>query len=95
MTWVMTRRTMLAAVGAGACVVAVSGGGAAMRSLVPATQSPETEAADFVRLLADVHDDYVNGRVVEHAGWILSQHEFDTIGARTAERAHRANARLS
>jgi hypothetical protein len=80
-----TRRAVLAAGAAAATVAVVSGGGAAMRSLVPATQSPETEASDFVRLLADVHDDYVNGRVAEYRGWVLSQHELDTIGLRRTE----------
>jgi hypothetical protein len=91
----MTRRAVLAAGAAAATVAVVSGGGAAMRSLVPATESPEAEASDFVRLLAEVHDDYVNGRVVEHRGWVLAQHEFDTIGLRRKEPAQAAPGTVS
>lgn len=91
MTALFRRRSVLTAAGAAAALVAV-GGAAEWRTLLPGDQSPEAEATDFVRLLADVHADYVNGRVTEHEGWVLSQHEFDTIGQRQAERAEDAPA---
>ena len=82
----MRRRTLLAG-GAAAVVVVGSGGYAATRllggdELGLGDKSPDSAAAAYVKLLAEVHDDYVNGRVVQHDGWILSQHEFDTIASR-------------
>ena len=79
----LTRRTML--IGGGAAVIVVAGGGAAALRFWSGSHTPEAEAATYAKLLADVHDDYVNGRVVEYQGWVLSQHEFDTIDARRNE----------
>jgi len=83
MTVLLKRRTLL--IGGGVTVLAVVAGGAAATRMLPAgLRSPEAEDADYAKLLAEVHDDYVNGRVVEHQGWVLSQHEFDTLGSRAA-----------
>ena len=84
----LSRRTMVLG-GAAAAVVVVAAGGAGwvLRDHLPGGRTPEMEEADYAKLLADVRDDYVNGRVVEHEGWVISQHEFDTIGARQAEAA--------
>ncbi|HTJ56779.1 MAG TPA: hypothetical protein VL418_04340 [Devosiaceae bacterium] len=69
----MRRRTLLA--GAAAALVTVGGGAAAPRTLEQAARSADAEEASYAKLLAEVHDDYINGRVVQHEGWILSQHE--------------------
>jgi len=82
------RRTMLVSSGA-AMLVVLAGGGYAALQLMPLARSPDDAAADYAKLLADVHDDYVNGRVVEHQGWVLSQHELDTLDMRVAEAAQR------
>jgi hypothetical protein len=84
----ITRRAVVAGGVAGVAVAAAGGGYAALRLLPPRTA--DSEAAEYAKLLAEVHADYVNGRVVEHEGWILSQHEFDTIGVRQAERKTKA-----
>ena len=76
----ITRRVLL--VGAGATALVVGGGAIGLRNVIMHTRSADAEAAEYASLLADVHDDYVNGRVVEHHGWVLSQHEFDTIAER-------------
>jgi hypothetical protein len=88
MTSRIDRRTMLVSSGA-AMLVVLAGGGLAAAQLLPFARSPDDAAADYARLLADVHDDYVNGRVVEHEGWVLSQHELDTLDTRIAEAAQR------
>jgi hypothetical protein len=74
------RRTVL--LGGGAAAAAAIGGLTALR-LLPGPGPADADAESFVSLLAEVHDDYVNGRVAEHDGWVLSQHELDTIGRRT------------
>jgi hypothetical protein len=79
MTGKIERRTVL--LGGGAAVAAAIGGLAAVR-LLPGPGPADADAEGFVSLLAEVHDDYVNGRVAEHDGWVLSQHELDTIGSR-------------
>jgi hypothetical protein len=90
----LSRRMLLA--GGGAAVVVVGAGGFAATRLLDADEfgfggkSPDSEAAAYVKLLADVQDDYVNGRVVQHDGWILSQHEFDTIDSRARRPAQPA-----
>jgi hypothetical protein len=82
----VSRRVLLA--GGGAAVVVVGAGAYGLTRLLGGDEfsfggkTPDAEAAAYVKLLADVHDDYVNGRVVQHEGWILSQHEFDTIDGR-------------
>ena len=77
----MRRRNLL--VGAGVAAIAlVAGGATATRLLVVDQDSPEAEDAAYARLLGEVHDDYINGRVVEYQGWVLSQHEFDTLANR-------------
>ena len=88
----VSRRVVLAGAGAAALIV---GGAVAMRSIVARTRSADAEAAEYATLLADVHDDYVNGRVVEHHGWVLSQHEFDTIEARKTDRDAASPAAIS
>jgi len=81
MTGTMKRRNLL--VGAGVAAIAlVAGGAAATRLLVTDQSSPEAEDAAYAKLLSEVRDDYVNGRVVEYQGWVLSQHEFDTLASR-------------
>jgi len=87
------RRVLLA--GAGAALLAVAGGTIAMRTIAQRARSADDEAAEYATLLADVHDDYVSGRVVEHHGWILSQHEFDTIALRKADHAGASAAGVS
>jgi hypothetical protein len=89
----ITRRVLL--VGAGATALVVGGGAIGMRSLALHTRSADAEAAEYATLLADVHDDYINGRVVEHHGWVLSQHEFDTIEERKADRRTAATTGVS
>ena len=89
----ITRRVLL--VGAGATALVVGGGAIGMRSILMHTRSADAEAAEYATLLADVHDDYVNGRVVEHHGWVLSQHEFDTIAERKAVRSDAAATSVS
>lgn len=64
----------------------------AVPSIPPAQRAADAAAADYVALLSKVHDDYVNGRVVEHDGWVLSEHEFETIDMRKAENAAAAAA---
>jgi hypothetical protein len=92
----MDRRTMLVSSGAAALVVLAGGGYEALKWLpLPLPRSPEDEAADYAKLLSDVHDDYINGRVVEHQGWVLSQHEFDTLGVRESEAAARKSAKTA
>ena len=88
----VSRRVVLAGVGAAALIV---GGAVGMRGIVTRTRSADAEAAEYATLLADVHDDYVNGRVVEHHGWVLSQHEFDTIEARRTDRGATSPAAVS
>jgi hypothetical protein len=83
MTEKLSRRTVL--LGSGAVVVAGAAAFGTLRAIGMRAPSPEAAAAAYAALLADVHDDYVNGRVVEHMGWVLSQHEFDTIDARHSE----------
>ena len=86
MTDGLKRRTVLiGGVVATAVVVAAGGGYAALR-LLPAS-SADDEEAGYAKLLAAVEEDYVNGRVVEHQGWVMSQHEFDTLANRAAEAA--------
>jgi hypothetical protein len=77
----MTRRMVLVGGGVAAAAV-IAGGAVASRILLTGPRSAESDAADYAKLLAEVHDDYVNGRVVEHEGWVLSQHEFDTLASR-------------
>jgi hypothetical protein len=75
------RRSLL--IGGGVAAIAlVAGGATAARLLVVDSSSPEAQDAAYAKLLAEVRDDYVNGRVVEHQGWVLSQHEFDTLASR-------------
>ena len=65
------------------------------RRIAEIGEDPEkqlAEEADYAKLLAEVHDDYVNGRVVEHQGWVLSQHEFDTLGPRQKDQARAAGS---
>lgn len=82
MTRSFGRRTVLTA--AAGAVAAIGIGAAPARPAAPAAPAKAANAAEtaYAKLLADVHADYVNGRVVEHNGWILSQHEFDTIASR-------------
>ena len=81
----LKRRTLLVG---GVALVAIGGGAAWYgRQFLPGEHTAESDAADYAKLLADVRADYVNGRVVEHEGWILSQHEFDTIGSRADKSA--------
>ena len=89
----ITRRVLL--VGAGATALVVGGGAIGVRGILMHTRSADAEAAEYATLLADVHDDYVNGRVVEHHGWVLSQHEFDTIEERKADRGDAAATSVS
>lgn len=75
------RRSLL--IGGGVVAIAlVAGGATATKLLAVDNGSPEAEDAAYAKLLAEVRDDYVNGRVVEHQGWVLSQHEFDTLASR-------------
>ena len=75
MTRSVGRRTLLVS---GAAAIMTIGSGAAPAKTVPApARSADAAEAAYAKLLAQVHDDYVNGRVVEHQGWILSMHEFD------------------
>ncbi len=77
------RRDLLlggAAMAAGSLFSTTSG--AAPAAAIAAASSANAVAADYVKLLADVHADYVNGRVVVHEGWVLSEHEFAAIQAR-------------
>jgi hypothetical protein len=70
-------------IGGGVAAIAlVAGGATATKLLVVDRRSPEAQDAEYAKLLAEVRDDYVNGRVVEHQGWVLSQHEFDTLASR-------------
>jgi hypothetical protein len=84
MTTSIRRRSLLA--GAAATLATVGGGAAAPRAvnqaLRQAARSADAEEASYAKLLAAVHDDYVNGRVVMHEGWIISQHEFAMLTAR-------------
>lgn len=89
----LNRRVLIA--GGGTALLALAGGAVGMRTIAQRARSADDEAAEYATLLADVHDDYVNGRVVEHHGWILSQHEFDTIEVRKGERAGAAQAKIS
>jgi hypothetical protein len=79
----LNRRALLAGSGA-AAVIALVGGGFAASRLLPLGEgnAPDTAAEAYVKLLAEVRDDYVNGHVVEHDGWIISQHELDTLAER-------------
>ena len=88
----VSRRVVLAGVGAAALIV---GGAVGMRGIVTRTRSADAEAAEYATLLADVHDDYVNGRVVEHHGWVLSQHEFDTLDQRKTDHGAASSAAVS
>jgi len=81
MTGSVKRRSLLLGGGV-AAIVLVAGGAAATKLLGVDRGSPEAEDADYAKLLGEVHEDYVNGRVVEHQGWVLSQHEFDTLSSR-------------
>lgn len=83
----LNRRALLA--GGGAAVVVVVGGGFAATRLLPfgASDTPDAAAEDYVRLLTEVRQDYINGRVVEHEGWIVSQHEVDTLASRETGKA--------
>lgn len=79
----LNRRTVLAGGGAALAIVLVGGGVAATRLLpLGEAHTPDTAAEAYVRLLAEVRNDYVNGNVVEHDGWIISQHELDTLAER-------------
>jgi hypothetical protein len=81
MTRSIGRRAVL--VGAAAVVATIGIGATPVHPTAPApAQAANAAEAAYAKLLADVHADYVNGRVVEHNGWVLSQHEFDTIGSR-------------
>ena len=80
MTRLIKRRALI--IGAGAAIVVVGGGAAAVKALIPGIRPADAAAADYAALLADVHDDYVNGRVGEYEGWVLSQHELDTLDSR-------------
>ena len=87
----MNRRvSRRAAIVGGVAAVAAIAAATAGRTLLAGAPSPEAEEAAYANLLAEVHDDYVNGRVVEHQGWVLSQHEFDSIGARQGQRPGRS-----
>jgi hypothetical protein len=79
------RRTLLSA----GAIVALAALGTGSRLLPGATgavaqsdSDADADAESYVELLKEVHDDYVGGHVVEYEGWVLSQHEFDTIGTR-------------
>lgn len=87
----LSRRAAL--LGGGAAVVVV-GGAAAGGSWAwgRLNRSADTEATDYAKFLADVHEDYVNGRVVEHNGWVLSQHEADTIDQRLKEQTQQGQS---
>jgi len=79
----LNRRALLAGGGAAAAIVLAGGSFAATQP--PSFGEPDAAdkaAAAYVELLAEVRDDYVNGRVVEHDGWIISQHELDTLADR-------------
>jgi hypothetical protein len=79
----LNRRALFAGGGAAAAIVLVGGGFAASRLLpLGEANTPDTAAEAYVKLLAEVRDDYVNGDVVEHDGWIISQHELDTLAER-------------
>jgi hypothetical protein len=79
----LNRRAVLAGGGAAVAIVLVGGGFAATRLLpLGEANTPDTAAEAYVKLLAEVRDDYVNGHVVEHDGWIISQHELDTLSER-------------
>ena len=79
----LNRRALLAGGGAAVAIVLVGGGFAASRLLpLGGASTPDTAAEAYVKLLTAVRDDYVDGDVVEHDGWILSQHEFDTLAER-------------
>lgn len=88
MTRSIGRRTLLG--GAAGAIAMIGSGAAAVRPPTPAPRPADAAEAAYAKLLADVHDDYVNGRVVEHNGWVLSQHELDTIGSR--QRGQKATA---
>lgn len=82
MSKTLNRRALLA--GGGAAAVIVVGGGFAATRLLPfaASDTPDAAAEDYVRLLSEVRQDYIDGRVVQHDGWIVSQHELDTLASR-------------
>jgi hypothetical protein len=84
----LNRRALLAGGGAAVAIVLVGGGFAATRLLpLGETGSPDAAAEAYVKLLAEVRDDYINGNVVEHDGWIISQHEQGTLAERQKARA--------
>jgi hypothetical protein len=92
MTHQMRRRTLL--LGASAAMLAATGAlgrsttaKPPLPALPPGQRAADAAAATYVDLLSKVHDDYVNGRVVEHDGWVLSEHEFQTIDIRRAANA--------
>ena len=68
--------------GAAGAIAVIGTGATAVHPTAPPTRPADAAEAAYAKLLADVHADYVNGRVVEHNGWVLSQHEFDTIASR-------------
>ena len=83
----LNRRALLA--GGGAVAIIAVGGGYAATRLLPfgASDTPDAAAEDYVRLLTEVRQDYINGRVVEHEGWIVSQLEVDTLASRETGKA--------
>jgi hypothetical protein len=84
----LNRRALLAGGGAAVAIVLVGGGFAATRLLpLGESNSPDAAAEAYVKLLAEVRDDYIDGKVVEHDGWIISQHEQDTLAERQKGRA--------
>ena len=82
MTRTIGRRTVLT--GAAGAIAAIGVGATPVHPTAPKAPAQAANAAEaaYAKRLADVHADYVNGRVVEHNGWVLSQHEFDTIASR-------------
>lgn len=83
MTHGIKRRSLL--LGASAAMLAATGALGKQVTLPPGQRAADAAAATYVDLLSKVHDDYINGRVVEHDGWVISQHEFATIDIRRAE----------
>jgi hypothetical protein len=83
----LNRRAVLAGGGAAVAVVLVGGGFAATRFLpLGEAHTPDKAAEAYVKLLAEVRGDYINGDVVEHDGWIISKHELETLAERQKAR---------
>jgi hypothetical protein len=88
----LNRRALLA--GGGAAAIVVVGGGFAATKLLPfgAADTPDAAAEEYVRLLTEVRQDYINGRVEQHEGWIVSQHELDTLASRESGKREEGGA---